>query len=130
METLTHIQKVKVENQTIKQRVMQLLKWDDLQYGEFQASMGYIYLQAEIEDSQMIQVLIEQKSYWSWWINHWVKRDRIFLENHPRHRGEITEKAYKLAHNPNAVTFRLHKTILRHSYAEMMGKLIKQAVNE
>lgn len=131
METLTHIQKVKIENQTIKERVQAVLKWDDLQYGNFQAAMGELYLKTELDCStELANELMRSKIYWSWWINHWVQRDKVFLYHNPCHQGHVTVAAYKLAHNPQAIVFKPHNTILRYSYAEMMGKLIDSKVNE
>lgn len=128
MKTLTQTQKVSIQNQSVKERVQRVLGWDDLRFGEFQYSMGYRYLVAEFgTDCPMIEVLVKQRIFWSWWINHWVRRDEAFLHQFEGTGRNDLDLAYKLRHNPEAVIFKPQSTILRHSYAEMMGQLIDQA---
>lgn len=125
METTTHIKKVQHQNQSVKERVQQLLGWSDFQYADFQASMGYSYLETELEmDKTTIDCLIRKKVFWSWWINHWVKRDIVFLEQFECGRKDILQSIYRVRHNPRAIMFKPQSTILRQSYAEMMGQLI------
>ena len=127
MKTLTHTEKVKIENQSLKQRVQNVIGWDDLRFGNFQAAMGYRYLEEELEaDVYVIDALIREKLFWSWWINHWNRRDEMFLQQFEGTLKNDLDLAYRLRHNPSAVVFKPQSTILRHSYARMMGKLIDQ----
>ena len=125
MITATHTEMIRLENETIKAQVQRVLQWDDLQYGNFQAHMGEVYLTQELDcPTELSHELMQSKVYWSWWINHWTQRDIVWLQHNPRHQGSVTIAAYKLRHNPAAIVFKPHNTILRHSYAEMMGKMI------
>lgn len=130
MITTTHTDMIRLENETIKAQVQKVLQWDDLQYGNFQAAMGEAYLKEEFEISPVIaNELMKSKVYWSWWINHWTQRDMVWLRHNPRHQGYVTVASYKLHHNPAAIVFKPHNTILRESYKEMIGTLIDSVHN-
>lgn len=125
MIPITQTEKMRLENDFIKTQVQKVLQWDDLQYGSFQAAMGEAYLKEEFEITpEIAQELMKSKVYWSWWINHWTQRDIVWLQHNPRPRGFVTVAAYKLHHNPAAIVFKPHNTILRESYKEMIGNLI------
>lgn len=131
MKTLTNANKVKIQNQSIKDRVQHLLKWSDLKYGEFQADMGYRYLETEFgKGNELIDALIREKIFWSWWINHWSRRDQAFLNQYEGTQRNDLDLAYQLRHNPQAVVFKPQTTLLKHSYAKMIGKLIDQVHND
>lgn len=122
---------IQLENETVKAQVQKVLLWDDLQYGNFQAAMGEAYLQQELDCAPALsQELMKSRVYWNWWINHWTQRDIVWLQHNPRHRGYITDAAYKLHHNPAAIVFKPHTTILRESYKEMIGTLIDSVHND
>ncbi len=125
MKTLTQPQKVSLQHQTVKARVQRVLGWNDLQFGEFQYNMGHRYLVNEFgKDCPMIEVLLKQRIFWSWWINHWVRRDEAFLHQFEGTNDNELDLVYKLRHNPQAVIFKPQSIILKYSYAEMMGELI------
>lgn len=131
MKTLTQTQQIKQQHQTVKERIQRVLKWDDLQFGKFQYNMGHRYLVNEFgDDCPMIDVLLKQRIFWSWWINHWVRRDEAFLHQFEGTGRNDLDLAYKLRHNPQAVVFKPQSTILRYSYAEMMGKMIDQVQHD
>lgn len=117
----------------IKERVQRLLRWDDAKYAEFQERMGYRYLAEELEaDHAAIKALTQNRLFWAWWINHWNRRDESFLHLHEGTATGCTvlEQIYRLKHNPNAIVFSPQRTILRHSFPEMIGNLIDQLHND
>lgn len=127
---MSTIEQIQLENAIIKSQVQKVLQWGDLKYGTFQAAMGEAYITQELDiPAALGRELMESKIFWSWWINHWTQRDIIWLRHNPRHRGYVTEAAYKLHHNPAAIIYKPHNTILRESYKEMMGKLIDSMHN-
>ena len=131
MKTLTNAAKVSRANQSVKERVQTVLGWSDLKYGEFQADMGYRYLVTEFgANNEMIDALIREKIFWSWWINHWVRRDQSFLSQYEGTYRNDLDLVYQLRHNPEAVVFKPQSTLLKHSYAKMMGKLIDHVNND
>ena len=85
MKTLTHAQKVKQQAKSVKEQVQAVLGWSHEQYCEFQFKMGYRYLNLETEGNYTeTQKMAENRLFWSWWMNHWTKRDKefvAFLEN-------------------------------------------------
>ena len=132
MKTMTNAATVRQENQSVKQRIQQLLGWDDLKYAEYQQAMGYQYLETELGvDAQLMHALVKEKIYWSWWINHWIKRDIVFLEQFEAYRAfHLTDELYRIRHNPKTVQFKPQNTVMRHSYAKMIGQLIDQVHND
>ena len=81
MKTLTHVQRIKAENQQIKTQIEQLLGWDNATFCHFQFNAGLRYLQDEIDlDALAIQEMAEMQTFWAWWRNQWVKRDIQFLK--------------------------------------------------
>lgn len=128
MKTLTQIRKVNLQNQTTKQRVQRVLGWSDLRFGNFQYDMGCRWLETEFDhDKEVIDMLTKERLFWSWWINHWARRDEAFLGQFEGTGRNDLELAYQLRHNPQAVVFKLQNTILRHSYAKLMGDMIDDA---
>lgn len=125
----THIQAVKTENQTVRERVQNALGWTDLQYAEYQEQQGYRWLIMEIGDNPDTQKLIYNKLFWSWWINHYVKRDKAFLADFEHgKRKDILRMTYALRHNPKCTVFKSkYADQLQQSYGVLIGKLIKCA---
>jgi len=129
MKTATHIKTIQLENKTVKERIQCILGWTDLQYAEYQEEMGYRYLVNEFgTDCIMAQQLVYQKVFWSWWINHWMKRDIAFLEAYKKNPS-ITEVVYRLRHNPKGVEFDINSDLYQKSFAAMIGQLIKEVTN-
>lgn len=130
METITHIQKVQIQNQTVREQIQHLLGWSRLQYAEFQEEMGYAYLEYEFGlYTPMVNLLPYEKTFWSWWINHWVKRDIAFLKEAYKYNDHWRVIAYKTGNRPNSIHFKNHIKMLRLSYNGMINTLIKEVHN-
>ncbi len=131
MITLTHANAVKQQNTDIKQQVLSLLKWDALEYAEFQELQGYIYLKEEFGTTPFVELLPYQSLFWKWWINHWIKRDADFLNAVGKFnlKVEYLRQAYEVHNSPEVIEFRPQSAILRQSYSVMIGNLIKDAQN-
>lgn len=131
MPILTHITKVKHENLTVKTKVQDTLGWSSIEYAEFQEKMGLDYLIKELEGcSDYVDLIAKEKLFWSWWINHWVKRDIAFLVDAYGLNQRWCRKLYMARNNPNSAYFNLSMSLMKQSYAVMIGKLIKEIHND
>lgn len=84
---------------------------------------GYPYVADEISAS---------RTFWRWWMEHWNRRDREFIETLTRviNNGQLTEMQtirtlYFNQHDPIALSCELsiNGHVLQDSYASMMGKI-------
>ncbi|WP_143960260.1 hypothetical protein [Litoribacter populi] len=126
---ITHIEKVRRENATVKMQVQNALNWDDMQYAQYQEEMGYQYLKAEYgEDLPIVREVVYHKEFWSWWKMHWLKRDRLFLEVAYSMGLDDRLQTYTALHDANDVGFRPHSVILERTYSTMMHRIIKEVM--
>lgn len=117
------------ESAAIKLQVQNLLKWDDLQYAIFQENQGRAYLQSLFGAGiPLVDDLPNHKAFWSWWVNHWNKRDREFLEMSGLLFPQELESYYQELNSPDSVVFYPHSAILEATYEAMVHKLIKEVV--
>jgi hypothetical protein len=69
--------------------------------------------------------------FWSWWRNHWARRDEVFLalhRQHPIRRAEIARQLYE-QYNQGAMlanSIHPHAVVLNESYALMVKELIQE----
>lgn len=125
----TFINQVRIGAKSTFQEVMDVLHWDDLQYANFQESMGYEYLKAEFgEGVPFVRELPYTAEFWAWWKNHWQKRDVLFLLEAEKLDLSNRVLLYRQYHSSEDFYFRPHRKILEKSYSIMIGKVIKQAV--
>lgn len=127
-DRITHLEKVRQENASIRLQVLNVLGWDELAYGEFQEEAGLNYLTHTYGPIPLIEDLPKHKAFWSWWVNHWVRRDREFLEMSGLLFPNELENYYKSLHDPASFQFHPHSIILEDSWETMVHALIKEAV--
>jgi hypothetical protein len=73
---------IKNRMQGVKQEVMELLKWTELEYCEFQEKHGRQYLQSYIsKDPVAIDTLLATPIFWNWFKNQWLQRDQQFIKD-------------------------------------------------
>lgn len=128
----SYTQHIKQQMKNTKERVMELLRWDETSYADFQYRMGCQYLQSYIpNDPTGIDDLLEKKTYWNWWRNHWLARDTAFINsNIHKVNPATTLSIYKDMHNPDALVHCIYPTgaVLEASYAQMIGNVIKSTI--
>jgi hypothetical protein len=122
----SHIERVRQENASIKTQVLNLLGWSELAFAEFQEAAGFAYLKAQFGDIQLAADLPSHKAFWSWWLMHWVRRDREFLELSGLLFRHELEGYYREIHDPLSVPFRPHAAVMEDTYSDMMHRLIKE----
>lgn len=124
----SNIESVRQENASIRLQVLNVLGWDELAYGEFQQEAGLNYLRHTYGAIPLIDDLPKHKAFWSWWVNHWMRRDRDFLEmSGLLFTNELTNY-YRGLHDPAGFQFHPHSVILEDSWHIMVHALIKEAV--
>jgi hypothetical protein len=136
---MTHVEKIRQENQLIKAQIQRVLGWDNETFCHFQEAMGYAYLESEdILSPMAVKELTYIKTFWSWWVNQWVKRDIQFLRDVmivgnslPRtiYRQEKIVETYQQYHQTKSFLFSPHKEVLRLSYARFIGRINKLVVH-
>lgn len=126
--TKSRIASVRVQNATNREIVLALLEWDDLKYCEFQMQMGEEYLTRTLgTDTYGIEILVKSQLFWKWWINHWNKRDQIFLLRFTgSYSTDTLREEYRFEHNPSNLVMSPNKVILEESYSVMIQQLIDQ----
>ena len=82
MSKNTHIQQQKDKAQKLKVQVCHLIGCTELEYCEYQYKTGKQYLQSYMPSfPEVIDELVENRMFWSWWRNAWMQRDDVFVEN-------------------------------------------------
>lgn len=123
----SYIAHIRNEISNTRQAILTMLGWSEEQLFDFQHSMGKAYLQALIPRCpDVIDALVQNRIYWNWWRNEWLRRDRDFLKDlqatEQPHPGVIAE-LYRTLHSPEflAGSISPHAAILEESYATMIG---------
>lgn len=146
MKKQTYIEQIRHENLMVEAKVFCALEWNKRDfcdfhhaYYHFQFEAGLRYLEDEMDlDAAAVLEMAQKRSFWGWWRNQWVKRDKQFLKdvermgiNPPRSIYSFKNicYTYKQYHNPNAILFVPHKELLQKSYAQFIGKFTKQIIN-
>jgi hypothetical protein len=125
---VTHIERVRQENAAVKTQVLNLLGWDDLAFAEFQEAAGLEYLRSQFGGITLALDMPHHKAFWAWWLLHWVKRDREFLEMSGLLFRHELEGYYRELHDPHSMPFQPHSVILEESYNLMIHRLVKEVV--
>lgn len=136
---MTHLQQIKQENKQVQAQVLAITGLSNHAFCHFQEEMGYAYLQEETKgDLSAVKELVYMKTFWNWWKNQWVIRDKRFLIDVARIRASLHNSiydacsivnTYKQYHNPKAIFFSPHKSLMQESYARLIGKVNKAVVN-
>ena len=119
MKKSTHIQLQKDNAQSVKLEVCRLIGCTELQYCEFQYKVGKQFLQSYMSRFPvMIDELVENKMFWSWWRNAWMQRDDVFIVNVKHFNRLDILRLYDGLHDYKALINELFpdfKLILKHS---------------
>lgn len=118
----------------LKLKIMSLLGWDELQYGECQYENGLKYVEPiKSADPDLMDQVLRNKMFWNWWKNHWTVRDEIFIKMTRMvklDRDELT-RLYHQFHDGAELQkqLTLHGVILYEAYADMITDLIAEETN-
>lgn len=124
-QTETQIQRVKNEMEVVKDSIIKMLHWSEMNYAEFMYETGLAYLQHYIlGDEYGIAALERSRIFWSWWRNHWAQRDQRFMANISPANYATAEKFYRWWNDPKHLAGNIwpNSVILDESYAQMIGE--------
>lgn len=84
----------------LKYRVMEMLRWTEVEFGEFQYTQGMAWLQAYLlDDSYGVGIMEQSRTFWNWWKNHWTNRDESFVRNVNYLSREVALQVYAELHD-------------------------------
>lgn len=118
---------------TNSQRVMSILRWNELEYATFIHETGLEYLELYIPgDRQGIDALSRSRIFWNWWKNHWAIRDQQFLDEMDKdiEHSFIPKALYEFYHSADMLSSSIfpNAVVLENSYAKMIGHFNKSIV--
>lgn len=115
---------------SVKQKVQQILAWDDMRYASYQERCGQRYLECLMPDyPQVVRQITGTRIYWQWWIRHWENRDKEFIEMYENCQGQIdAADVYQEMNDPRtlAIAIYLNGQVLSESYAVMIGEVTRK----
>ena len=108
-----------------RETVQALLGWSDERYTEFQYYMAIEWIIQEFgADCPLINRVLEERMFWSWWRLHWVKRDQEFVEMFDMLRPDEYDTYYEMQHEPASVYFKPHSVIMHATYEKLITKIV------
>lgn len=122
--------------QQLKQAVIALLQWTEMQYAEFQYEQGTKYLHAYLKgDEYCVRIMEDSRIFWNWWKNHWTIRDAEFIHIANQvtiRRTEIIRQLYRQYNKGTMLATSIHPNavVLNESYAGMTTNMISEALCE
>ena len=115
---MSHIKEIVSIQKFTRDKVKQLLGWDDLQYGEYQMQQADAYLEYQIgADVWGVQAIRETPQFWGWWRNQWHKRDMQFVEDAKGLAVNERVLYYEITHDAEAIDFTPQGNVLQHTFA-------------
>ena len=125
----TQKEKIRQETALAKIQVQNLLGWDDMTYAQFQQAMGLAYLDHHYGDAPLVSRIPEHKEFWSWWILHWMRRDKKFLFDSTALFSHEMESYYQELHDPKEMKHKPQGIILKNTYASTIHRLVKNSTS-
>lgn len=127
---MNHIRTMRAQYDANRQKVLQLLGWDMLQYATLQYETGLQYLQQYLQlDAATLHMFESSRRWWDWWVNQWNLRDaQVFLpHSFLESKGIITHsemmKFYHAVHDVWFFDHYPHAHLMQQSYNDMTRKL-------
>jgi hypothetical protein len=115
----------------LRATVMQLLKWSETQFGQYQYEQGMAYLRAYLlGDKYGMSVMERSRTFWNWWKNHWTNFDEGFVQSARDIDRPVREQIYFELHDGRILSgkIRPHKVVLEESHSIMVEDLIGAGV--
>ena len=113
--------------QALKSKIMELLQWDDLTFGNFQYEQGITYLETYVKDRYPLET---SRIFWNWWKNHWTLRDEDLINKGISELAISQRRAvYFDIHDGKYLAHEVHphRVILEQSYGDMVTEAIESA---
>ena len=112
MKKSTHIQVQREKAVTVKEAACKLIGCTEMEYCEYQYSVGKQYLQSLMPNyPTIIDELVCHKLFWAWWRNCWMLRDELFVIEAPPLHNLARWQLYSELHD--------YKELIREIYPPM-----------
>lgn len=136
-EARSHLASRKEQAKKMKAVVIQLLKWDELEYAMFQYESGLAYLRFYIPwDKEGQRMLEESELFWNWWKNQWLLRDEDFCGLYKqilldKYGVENLRRTYLRMNDAEYLASEIYpnKAVLDESYNQMIHQLHKEVLH-
>lgn len=129
---MNHIVNMRKQYAANRERILQILGWDILEYTTLQYETGLQYLQNYLQmDEATARTFESNRRWWDWWVNQWNLRDaQIFLPAADAYRQNKARTMYKRVHSIAYLDgFYPHAAIMEQSYNDMTRKLYAELKN-
>lgn len=118
---MSHTAMIKTIQQYTREKVMGLLEWDDLRYGEFQMQQADAYLEHHIgADVWGLKEIRESEHFWKWWRNHWFTRDADFIADAKGMSVDDRRLYYEVCHEVEAIEFSPASALMHHTFSRQV----------
>jgi hypothetical protein len=120
---MSHVETIKTFQASVRASVLDLLKWSELEYGDFLMAQGEAYLSQYIgEDVWGLVEIKHSEHFWKWWKNHWYDRDIDFVSEAEKMNVSERRLYYAICHETSAIVFSpknalMHRTFLKQVIA-------------
>lgn len=121
------------QNQQLLIRSMQM---SDLDYHNYVMDVAYEYLDHYVgKDHFGKNVLLNSKSFWTWWRIQWNRRNRIFINETRLNEvvaiiqpedSKLIKELYLEIHTVSEIQVYPNRIVMEQSYAEMIGKVFDE----
>lgn len=105
-KTATYAEAYAVAAEQQKHSICQLLKWNTMQYAEYQYAIGlqYLYWYLPCDDNARFQ-LERSKLFWNWFKSQWAAHDTAFIDcdQIERHGHDLLLSMYAALHCPRTL---------------------------
>lgn len=116
---------------TNQEKIIRIMRWDEMQYSQFVYDTGLQYLELYIPTDRVgIDALSRSKIFWAWWRNHWSIRDADYLDIYKQFAPVNWELLYRQEHSPETLTTCIfpNAVVLSDSYATMIHDFNKSMI--
>ena len=95
-----------------KQRAMQMLGWDELQYATYQEEAGIKWLERYPYARTFVPRIIKTELFWQFWRTNWAVRDEEFCEYAGMLKSDKeAREMYNIIHDVRNINLRMPRQI-------------------
>ena len=129
--TISHIKLTQIKFRITQERVRKLTGMNEDEYINLIVDRGIDYLEQVLGcDQYGRDVLAGEDLFWSWWNNHWHRRDMRFLtlykrSGHGRNARAVLKELYDSHHSLGRLEVRPNRAILESGFNKMISRMIR-----
>ncbi|MBD3748971.1 MAG: hypothetical protein IE931_05700 [Sphingobacteriales bacterium] len=128
MEKTTYIQKIKQQDLSNQQLIMQMLHLSDEEYFNNVFDRGMDYAREETDGDEFgQQILTQSPSFWAYWKNEWAKREQHFLAMYKDSDCfDFLSDEYDFIHSYKGIVAAKRKELREKEIAEVWTKVWRE----